>query len=70
VSDVDGLLRLINIAFRRYARDPDSRVNSSRLMLTAALSLHAEHTTAAQAADVADQVIDAIEAAERRRRVA
>jgi hypothetical protein len=70
VSNADGFLRLINIAFRRYARDPESRVNSSRIMLTAALSLHAEHTNAAQAADVADQVIDAIEAAERRRRIA
>ena len=39
MSDVDSYLRLLNSGFRRFARDPESRAESSRLILKAAVAL-------------------------------
>lgn len=52
-SAPDILFRMIGRMFRKYSRDPSSRVSSSRLLLTYALWLYAAHTSPAEATEVA-----------------
>jgi hypothetical protein len=68
VSDVDGLLRLLNVGFRRYAREPETRAESSRLILNAAVALHAAHTSPAEAALAAAEALGPVAASARQRR--
>jgi hypothetical protein len=68
VSDVDGLLRLLNVGFRRFAREPETRADSSRLILLAAMRLHSAYSTPAEAALVAAEAIAPLAATERQRR--
>jgi hypothetical protein len=39
----DALVRMMNTAFRRYSREPDTRISSARHMLSCALAIYAEH---------------------------
>jgi hypothetical protein len=49
----DGVMRMLAVAFRRYSREPETRPLSSRMLLLSALALHAEETSAGEAALVA-----------------
>lgn len=43
MSRSDGLVRLVSTAFHKFSRDPQSRANASRHLLSATIALCAEH---------------------------
>lgn len=63
---IDGLVRLVSVAFRRYVRAPEERATASRLLLTAAINLHAAETSSGQAALAAAEDLAHLAQAERR----
>jgi hypothetical protein len=68
VSDVDSYLRLINTGFRRFARDPETRVESSRLILKAAVALHGEYASAGDVALACAEAVSPMAASDRLKR--
>jgi len=62
-----GLLRLLHVAINRFSRDPSTRAVSSRLMVTTALALYAEHTSTAEAAVAASEAVAGLVQADRLR---
>lgn len=65
-ADAGGIFRLVGIAFRRYARDPDTRQTSARLMLINALALYASLTSVGDAAVTASEMVASLAQQERR----
>lgn len=65
-SPQDGLVRLLAVAFRRYARDPSTRATAARHILAAAINLHAEHEGPGETALAASEAL--AELARRKRR--
>lgn len=63
----DSLFRLLSIGHRKYSTDPATRESATRLMLTNALRLHAEHTSRGEAARL---VLELLSEAEDERSVA
>lgn len=63
---IEGLLRFVSIGLRRYSREPDSRANSARLMMSAAIRLFAEETTAGEAALTASEIFAELSAEQRK----
>lgn len=60
-----GLFRLLAVAFRRYSREPETRVAAARMILATAINLYAKHTTAGEAALLTAETLAEIGRAER-----
>lgn len=68
MTDTNALLRLINIGFRRFAREPETRAASSRAILNAAVALHSAYTSPGDASLAVVETLATLSAADRRQR--
>ena len=57
MTQADGLTQYIAKVFRRYSRGPETRDVSARHLMTAAINLYADHTSPAEAALIAAEVV-------------
>lgn len=58
MTEEDGALRLIGIAFRKYTTEPETRRSAASMMLTSALRLYAGAAGLKAAARIVLQVIE------------
>jgi len=61
-----GLLRVIAVGLRRYSREPETRPNSARIMLGAAVALMAAETSPGETALAAAEFLASLSAQARR----
>jgi len=65
MTRTDGLIRYVSTMFRRYSRDPATRTNSSRLMMTALIALCAEHNGLGETGLMVAEALAGLKAEER-----
>jgi hypothetical protein len=63
----DAAFRMLSIVTKRYARDPQTRDASTRLMVLYAIALHAEATSPGDAALFAAEAVAELSRAQRPR---
>lgn len=56
-AKADGLFRLVNVATRRFSREPATRELSARMLLTAAVALYSDQTSPGEAALIAAEAV-------------
>jgi hypothetical protein len=63
----DEAFRLVMVAVRRYSRDPGSRAQSARLLMTSAIALYASETSVAEVAVASAEAVATLTQIERQR---